>query len=458
MNVGRILANSVARRIAYVVVAAVLAWLGLGEARAACVLEAAQAYRCSTEGEAYNAAMTYASSNMGSICAAQSGMAVEPTAKKEAGYWQPGAKCQTTYQPYQYLGTWYTSPLYRWNQTCGQKPTETFSHADRIPGGSHGCKGGCDFAVYNNGDGTYTRTYGTTLCNVLPECLPGEYLHVGTSLCMEPEQECAANQSKNSATGECEDTCPAGLKPDAEGLCKPESDTCPPGNIKAPSGQCLPGEGQCAAGEARRPNGTCGRDSDGDGEADEDDEDTENDPDTETASGGDSCNAPPSCSGGAIMCLQAKIQWRIDCNTRSKVDITGGSCAAMPVCVGENCKAMEYAQLLQQWRTTCALEKMKPGDGGQGGDGEKIKPDFEQLVGGGDGSGGNDSIFLPDGDSESFNESLVSYGGGALGWNFSIEGQQFTMPQQIKDWLPAIRWLIIAGATLVGIGIAWGRL
>lgn len=151
---------------------------------------------------------------------------------------------------------------------------------------------------------------------------------------------------------------------DPEGLCKPAAEDCPAGNVRAPSGQCLPGEGQCAAGEARRPNGTCGRDSDGDGQADEDDEDPENDPDRETASGGDSCSAPPSCSGGPIDCLQAKIQWRIDCNTRHKVNVTGGTCGAMPVCVGENCKAMEYAQLLQQWKAACALEKLANADGG----------------------------------------------------------------------------------------------
>ncbi|WP_454261604.1 virulence factor TspB C-terminal domain-related protein [Pseudoxanthomonas mexicana] len=194
-------------------------------------------------------------------------------------------------------------------------------------------------------------------------------MHPGTGLCQPIEQECAANQTKNPTTGNCENACPSGMVADADGLCKPSTDDCPAGNVRAPSGECLPGEGQCAAGEARRPNGTCGRDSDGDGQADEDDEDPENDPDRETASGGDTCSAPPSCSGGPIDCLQAKIQWRIDCNTRHKVNVTGGACGAMPVCVGENCKAMEYAQLLQQWKAACALEKLANADGGgEGGD------------------------------------------------------------------------------------------
>jgi len=63
--------------------------------------------------------------------------------------------------------------------------------------------------------------------------------------------------------------------------------------------------------------------------------------------------------------MQVKIQWRIDCNTRRKVNIAGGTCSAVPTCTGEGCNAMEYAQLMQQWRSACALEKLankKPGD------------------------------------------------------------------------------------------------
>lgn len=371
MKIGRIFANAIARRVAYVLVAMALAWLGLSDAKAACAQDGSPSvYRCATEGEARSAAMAFAGANYVARCAALGGGGPGEygTAKTEAGYWQPGWHCVSPYPPNPVLGTWYDAPLYYWNLSCSGKPNETFSHDLAIPTGSSGCKEGCEFDVTNNGDGTYTRYYSTAggaTCSVLPECTtPGWYLNHVTSMCQPPEVECPSNQVKNPKTKQCEEACPTGMVMDATGACKPSTDDCPAGNVRSPSGQCLPGEGQCAAGEARRPNGTCGRDSDGDGQADEDDEDPDNDPERETASGGDSCSAPPSCSGGPIDCLQAKIQWRIDCNTRHKVNVTGGACGAMPVCVGENCKAMEYAQLLQQWKAACSLEKLANSDGG----------------------------------------------------------------------------------------------
>lgn len=147
---------------------------------------------------------------------------------------------------------------------------------------------------------------------------------------------------------------------DANGVCKPKEDQCPPGNVKSPTGGCLPGDGQCAVGEVKGKDGTCKRDADGDGKPDAGEDEGTTD---ETFSGGDSCDAPPACSGSPIMCGQARIQWRIDCNTRKNRQITGGACSAMPMCVGRDCDAMEYSQLLMQWRTACALEKAKSGSG-----------------------------------------------------------------------------------------------
>lgn len=458
VNLGRIFANAIARRVAYVLVGLVCLWLGLGDARA-------QNTTNPDQGAAYAACQS-----------AHAAALANPHPQYD---YQPAPGCVLfSVQRYYSCGLQRrakTCPgcsfstiscgahYYPAGGACNTRPSSTFTHDLAIPTGSVGCSNGCEFVVTNNGDGTYNRGYttpGLDVCNVLPDCptTGGWYTNHVTGLCTPEQEECPANKTKNPKTGACEEACPTGMVMDPTGACKPSQDDCPAGNVRAPSGQCLPGDGQCAAGEARRDNGTCGIDSDGDGQADEDDDDPENDPDKPSASGGDTCDVPPSCSGGPIDCLQAKIQWRIDCNTRSKVNITGGACGAMPVCVGENCKAMEYSQLLMQWRTACALEKLKLPGAEEGGDGEQIKPDFEALAAGGDGANPDDSIFLPDGDSESFSESLVSYGSGALGWNFTIEGQQFTMPQQIKDWLPAIRWLIIAGATLVGIGIAWGKL
>lgn len=371
MKFGRIFANAISRRVAYVLVAMALAWLGFGEARAQTYsTQCTQPSANCTQGDAY------------SVCASNVGL-------HAITFGNNGNKCVLS--PNETTRHYFTagpsgspvylngvSPNYYFSAagSCAAQPSQTFASDARIPTGSVGCANGgpgndCEFVVTSNGDGTYTRSFsipGLGACEVIPDCPTGPlsqwYMHPGTGLCQPVEQECAANQTKNPKTGACDDACPSGMVADPEGLCKPASEDCPAGNVRAPSGQCLPGEGQCAAGEARRPNGTCGRDSDGDGQADEDDEDPENDPDRETASGGDSCSAPPSCSGGPIDCLQAKIQWRIDCNTRHKVNVTGGACGAMPVCVGENCKAMEYAQLLQQWKAACALEKLANADGG----------------------------------------------------------------------------------------------
>ena len=381
MNVGRIFGNAIARRVAYVLVALALAWMGLDDASAQTSCPQTAGNTC-TQGVAYAACSMQAVSEMAGWTWANKRCTHEIVSSTWAVYscyvdrtrTSDGAQnnnsgCQASNQ------FWYQR-----SRSCGAIPDQTFSSDARIPTGSVGCGNGgtgdkCEFMVTSNGDGTFTRNFdlANNGCNVIPDCPTGAgsgwYMHPGTGLCQPFEEECPANQTKNPSSGACEEACPTGTHADSGGVCQPDEDDCPAGNVRAPSGQCLPGDGQCAAGEARRPNGTCGVDSDGDGQADEDDEDPENDPDRETASGGDSCNAPPSCSGGPIDCLQAKIQWRIDCNTRHKVNVTGGACGAMPVCVGENCKAMEYAQLMQQWKAACALEKLANADGsGEGGD------------------------------------------------------------------------------------------
>ena len=372
MKFGRIFANAIARRVAYVLVAMALAWLGLGESRA----QSSGRIAAPSEGAAYAMCL--------GLAEPMSGRGATPRCPKTdpAPCFEYGLGNTNDCAAYR-VCVWSSANGYscdnKWvgflkSSSCAAQPSTTFSHDLAIPTGATGCSSGCEFVVTNNGDGTYSRNYSTPglgTCNVLPDCplSPDWYLNAVTSLCTPAEEECPANQVKNPKTKQCEEACPTGMVLDPTGACKPSADDCPAGNVRAPSGECLPGEGQCAAGEARRPNGTCGRDSDGDGQADEDDEDPENDPDRETASGGDSCSAPPSCSGGPIDCLQAKIQWRIDCNTRHKVNVTGGACGAMPVCVGENCKAMEYAQLLQQWKAACALEKLANAEGGgEGGD------------------------------------------------------------------------------------------
>ena len=251
-------------------------------------------------------------------------------------------------------------------ESCSARPefteSQTSSTGQYIPNGSVGCSGGCQYVHYNNADGTATGTFlgdeSHNHCFVTPTCeISGWYLSPGTGMCQPPKPECKANQTKNPVTGQCVDSCPAGMILGADGQCEKGNDTCPAGQVRGPDGSCV--QDSCPAGQTKGADGSCKKDSDND--KDDGDEDR-------YFSGGDNCSAPPQCSGDPILCGQARIQWRIDCNTRRNTNISGGSCAAVPICTGEKCDAMEYAQLLQQWRGTCALEKIAKGEKGEGED------------------------------------------------------------------------------------------
>lgn len=265
-------------------------------------------------------------------------------------------------------------------KTCDARPSQTTRFLPVT--GSTGCNRGCVVKYAQNADETSRVSSTGGVCtdaDLKKDCPSGSYWNGYMGVCEPVDKPCPEGQKKEG--GQCvpDGKCPDGMvgvqgsTPGAvqQGslYCKPSENECPAGNVKSPSGKCLPGDGQCAAGEAKRENGTCGKDKDGDGKADEDDDDPDNDPKKDSASGGDECDAPPSCSGNAIQCIQVKIQWRIDCNTRRQVNINGGTCEAVPICTGKGCNAMEYAQLMQQWRATCALEKLAKKEGDDQGDG-----------------------------------------------------------------------------------------
>lgn len=274
---------------------------------------------------------------------------------------------------------------FNWAQSCKDEASYTgvgpwSSDGGSATPGSVGCRNGCDGVWQKNAD--FTQTW-TALGNVCPDdqeknCQSpamagaGYYWNPVLRVCEPPDIKCQGGAKPNSL-GQCgPEPCPEGRTLQQDGTCKTKENECPAGQIRSPDGKCLPGDGQCAAGEVRGPDGTCKKDSDGDGDPD--------DPgDKETFSGGDDCAVPPSCSGSPILCGQARIQWRIDCNTRKNRNIAGGTCAAMPVCTGEKCDAMEYASLLMQWRTACATEKLLTKDGGNGGDGSQ--PEWTKVTG-----------------------------------------------------------------------------
>lgn len=320
--------------------------------------------------------------------------------------------------------------------------------------GSVGCRDGCDGMWNKNADSSYTWTPAGNLC---PEdeqknceqpamANAGYYWNPVLKLCEPPKPQCEGGKNPNSL-GQCApEPCPDGMAHQADGTCKKKDNECPAGQVRSPDGKCLPGDGQCAKGEVRGPDGTCKKDSDGDGKPDEPGE-------KDSFSGGDDCSAPPSCSGSPIMCGQARIQWRIDCNTRKNRNIAGGLCNSMPVCTGEKCDAMEYAGLLMQWRSACALEKMAQGNGNGGGDNGDTKAIRDALTG----SGGSVTT-APDRPSSDVwsprSGTPVKPDTGGYGW-----GRGCPQPPAIEvmgqtiafDITPLCRWLGLGSYFVVGL-------
>ncbi|WP_245626176.1 hypothetical protein [Stenotrophomonas humi] len=321
MNLGRIFASAVARRVAYVVVAAILAWAGIGRAHAASPMGVCD------YGQNCTRAQALAAINDGAgFCNRWSSGATATymTSPYLSGSNQYLAKikCQpsnpnTSSSIFELYTIFYTScPSGEvWNESNGgcQKPcTVTDRPSSTVPrsplSGSLGCNTGCVVTYRNNGDDTSTVSVTGAMCgpDFKNNCPTGSFWNGMMALCQPIDPTCPAGQIKKEGVCAPDNKCPQGMvavqgsTPGAvqqgELFCKAEASECPAGTIKAPAtGKCIPGEGQCAAGEARRDNGTCGKDSDGDGKADEDDDDPNNDPDKDSASGGDSCDAPPSC-------------------------------------------------------------------------------------------------------------------------------------------------------------------
>lgn len=248
------------------------------------------------------------------------------------------------------------------------------------PSGSVRCVTGCESTYRNNADDTSTYTPTGKACDGKPDCSAQGRNMVWNAMlgvCQPVDPTCPEGQVKVGNTCADEKPCPDGMAL-VNGSCKKKDEECPAGMTRSPLGNCIPGDGQCAAGEARGKDGTCKKDKNGDGKPDEEEEpDPENpgEPGEKPAdefSGGDTCTEPPSCSGSPIMCGQARIQWRIDCNTRRNNNVSGGQCtqAGTPTCTGEKCNAMEYAALLMQWRSACAAEKLlaKSGESAGGTD------------------------------------------------------------------------------------------
>lgn len=258
-------------------------------------------------------------------------------------------------------GGWMRNDPYDCKKTCEAEPSKTTPFFP--PSGSVRCVNHCEVTYRDNGDDTTTYSPNGKSCQDKPDCDKQGKNMVWNSMlgvCQPVQPECPDGQVKVGNSCQKESPCPDGMAL-VNGSCKKKDEECPSGMIRSPLGNCIPGDGQCASGEVRGADGTCKRDKDGDGKPDDPDgSEGGGDGKNDSFAGGDTCNAPPSCNGSPIMCGQARIQWRIDCNTRRNNNVSGGHCSqsGMPVCTGEKCNAMEYAGLLMQWRSACALEKM----------------------------------------------------------------------------------------------------
>ena len=295
------------------------------------------------------------------------------------------------------------------NATCEGQASQT---TPRLPlSGSLQCINGCMVRYMLNGDDeTSTRSPTGDVCsNTKDNCPVGTFFNVLMNVCQPVVPTCKEGETPKGGVCEKDAVCPNGTvavqgnTPGAiavgELFCKAAMDECTHGFVMGPVGECVKKPNICQIKEALGNDGTCKPDKNEDGIADEEDEDETNDTDKESFSGGDSCDAPPQCSGGSpIMCGQARIQWRIDCNTRSKTNVSGGSCDVVPLCTGD-CKAMEYSKLLMQWRTACAVEKLaNKSDSGTDPGGETGTPgaaDYEiqdatETAAGEDGDRGTD--------------------------------------------------------------------
>lgn len=419
MNFGRIFANALARRLAYVLVAALLAWCGMGKAQAQEYYE--------TQGEAYAACAADMPAIVANADAANPGQFATGQWRCVVGYntnpgstngWFSGEHeiCSGP-PPSGQCGYWWSDAPNHWRfaQRCPpEDPWEPVTHTCGVqcPAGQveNPVTGECgrDCSVASPSSGSCNASKGsqcTTACfsgcsetfsHTSPEddyivtegpnagnWLQGTWTETGAFCDVDDPAEppeCGVDETRQP-DGSCKPRgdCPVGQHKQPDGSCQPDGQ-CPTGKIKAPDGSCV--DEECPAGQVKGSDGTCKKDSDGDGDPDEGE-------DEGTFSGGETCDTPPACSGDNILCGQARIQWRIDCNTRKNRTVSGGngcSPADVPICTGEKCDPVEYGAMLQAWRTRCAVEKLA----------SVVGEDGIAVVGGGTGAGDADGDGRPD--------------------------------------------------------------
>lgn len=344
MNLPRIFASAAARRLAYVLVALVLGWLGIGTARAA-----GEPNECRSYGQAVQQGCTQAYA----YSLAQAALAVQPPYL--GAYIAPygeNAVCVRWTSP---AGCYYS---YFWasDKSCSaQAPM----HNIRFTGNSGACSGGCSFAADTDGGSVQVVTIGgqqITLaalmtptgeaCTVgeVPSPIPGQdescIQHQTLTQCVKPDGRTCAKSSSgkefcwqptehgtktsgNEAATKSPSTENVNIPPvappnggdwkqQAQSTVTINNNTSNVTNWQSSYGNQGGGAaGGGADGQSNGGNGDGTGDGDGDGDGD----------DHGTVSGGATCEQPLACAGGdPVLCAIAQQQYLARCEASGRGD------------------------------------------------------------------------------------------------------------------------------------------
>lgn len=315
----RVFASAVARRLAYVLVASVLAWIGIAESRAQSASCGPNPVACD-EGQAYARAYSIAGGSAGltmcrTVSVSTSTVTSVVVSLDAAGVYSGYVKCSGTSGQFKVTDTYFFP-----NSSCATRDEE-FSWT----GSQQVCSEGCTYQRYQDpGTGqVYYSTFDSATNAVLGLCTTGEAPKVDTDGDGEPDESDVFPNDPN----ETKDT-------DGDGI----GDNADIADADAGNGQDTPGE------------------DDGDDEGDN------------QASGGGDCNAPPSCSGDGIACNTNWQIWRMRCGSGGPVTGDVTNCAAAYTC---NADPVQCAQLAVMRVEAC---KAGSGDGDGTGEGAGDQP------------------------------------------------------------------------------------
>ncbi len=335
MNFGRIFANAIARRVAYVLVAAVIAWLG-----STCEARAQAAPGCSQgpydQGRAYACAAGHVYT-----CANGPGQfnVLHVNDGNGTGAYRKQYKCPNSSGVYP--GTWLDGQQYPYSSGCSSRQPLGRGVAKGVGAGGSACSQGCAFSGGTGaglsvelGGHTYVLTDGMTPTgDVCSGSETGESLNQedctqagGLTQCMKPDGRHCANASNGKQfcwqpgeTGTKKSGNEAATKAPTNAEIKPPKD--PPSNQGdwQPNGQgtmSTSGGGTTNNYNLQGWGSSYGKEGKGGGaEGDSDGNGNGGDGDGEggSASGGGTCDAPPTCSGDAIQCAQLAQLWNLRC-------------------------------------------------------------------------------------------------------------------------------------------------